>query len=70
MEITSFTASDWLSPYGWNADGKLSLTSANVKSFVQNLLVKTGSRSLKIELGIPCSHTMPSKNAHVMNVTV
>jgi hypothetical protein len=70
MEITLFTASGWPSDWGWNAEDRWSLTSVIVNSSVQNLLVKMGSRSLTMELGIPCSRTMSLKKARVMDVAV
>jgi hypothetical protein len=55
--------SDWPSVYGWNAVLIHNLTPERVNSSFQNVLVKTGSRSLTMEHGMPWSLTMLSKNA-------
>jgi len=70
MTITLLTTSDWPSVCGWNAVLMRSLTPAILKRSRQTWPVNTGSLSLTMEDGKPCSRTMPSKKARATEEAV
>jgi len=63
IAMVLLTASVWPSIWGWNAELNLSITSASLNKSRHMCPVKSGSRSLIIEAGIPCSHTISEKNS-------
>lgn len=63
MTMTLLAASVWPSDCGWNAVVICSLIPVRRISSFQKMEVKTGSRSEMMDWGIPCSLTMPEKNA-------
>ena len=69
MAITLLTTSDWPSVCGWKAMLIRKVTLAILKRSRHTLPVNTGSWSLTMEEGNPCSQTMPS-NARAMDAAV
>jgi hypothetical protein len=55
--MTLFAASVWPSVCGWNADDMRSLVPERRMSSLQNVDVKTGSRSETMDCGIPWRQT-------------
>jgi hypothetical protein len=55
--------SDWQSVCGRNAELVQSLVPVRRNNSVHMLLVKMGSQSLTIDIGMPWSRMMPLKNA-------
>lgn len=56
--IVLFSTSDWASVWGWYVELNFKWVSCNLKISVQKLLGNKGSRSLTIDLGIPCKRTI------------
>jgi hypothetical protein len=54
----------------WNVEDMRSWMLASSNSSRQNRLVKTGSRSLTMELGMLCTRTIMSKKTQTTNVVV
>lgn len=63
MAIVLLTISDWPSVCGWKAVLSRSLTPASLNKSRHTWLVKTGLRSLTIEVGKPCRQTISWKKA-------
>jgi hypothetical protein len=63
-----FVVSACPSDYGLKAEERLSIAKEN--DSCQKMLVKTGSRSKMMELVMPYSHTMTSKNVRTTVVAV
>jgi hypothetical protein len=70
IAITLLVASDCPSDCGWNAQERFNLTPVSENSSCQNLLVKTRSLSLTMELGSPWRRTMSEKKARTTEVAV
>ena len=70
MPIVRLVTSDCPSVCGWNAELMSSLTPARRNSSAQKLLVKTGSRSLTMDVGKPWRRTMSVKNARATDAAV
>jgi hypothetical protein len=68
--MTLLTTSDWPSVWGWKAVLMQRVTPAIRNKSRHALPVKTGSRSMTIEDGNPCSRTTPSKKARATEAAV
>ena len=70
ITMIRLTAFDWPSVCGWKAVLIRCFIPASLKRSRQRLVVKTGSRSLMMEVGKPWRRTMPLKKARATDAAV